>query len=61
MTTRILTTWSADGLTVDGQIEHVLEGNDAFVLAAVRDRLAMGAVVIEVKRLTRRQAEKGSV
>ena len=61
MTTRILTTWSADGMTVDGQIEHVLDGDDAYVLAAVRDRLSMGAVVVEIKRLTRRQAEKESV
>lgn len=61
MTTRILTTWSSDGMTVDGQIEHVLEGSDACVLAAVRDRLSMGAVVVEIKRLTRRQAEKESV
>jgi hypothetical protein len=53
-------------LHVTQQAEHILD-DLPHTLAAVRDRLSMGATVVEIRNLTllgiqeRRQAEKASV
>lgn len=57
---RLLVTWpTADGLLVDRQTTGDVA--PAEVLALVAEQLDAGATVVEIKRLTRQQAEKGSV
>ena len=59
----ITATWTENG-TVNSCVSHQTHHDVPLydTLDAVRDRLAEGAVVIEIKRVNqRRQAEKGSV
>jgi hypothetical protein len=61
-THRIGAHYCADGLTISSSTYHEIPGGLPYVLAAVRDRLTMGASVVEVRKIqNRRQAEKASV
>jgi hypothetical protein len=61
-THRIGAHYCADGLTISSSTYHDVPGGLPYVLAAVRDRLSMGAAMIEVRRIQeRRQSEKRSM
>ena len=63
-TFHLTATWTANG-TANSTIERQTHHDYPYipdVITAAKDRLTMGAVVVEVKRIqTRRQAEKESV